>query len=116
VPGQSSRRHRAGVRRRSFTAHFTRAVGYDLSRLVQTGSNFGTQHRHDSEPLIGELPAQLWEHTDPRDNPLTSTVTEREHGAQRAVPSVRSDEAASPIPCRRGRRGGYGGQVARLGR
>jgi non-ribosomal peptide synthetase-like protein len=35
----------------SFITRFARLVGYDLSRLVQTGSNFGTQHRHDSPYL-----------------------------------------------------------------
>ncbi|MGH3672610.1 MAG: Pls/PosA family non-ribosomal peptide synthetase, partial [Pseudonocardiaceae bacterium] len=32
----------------SFIVHFLRGLGYDLSRVQQTGSNFGTQLRHDS--------------------------------------------------------------------
>ncbi|MGH3823850.1 MAG: Pls/PosA family non-ribosomal peptide synthetase, partial [Pseudonocardiaceae bacterium] len=32
----------------SFIVHFVRGLGYDLSRVEQTGSNFGTQLRHDS--------------------------------------------------------------------
>ncbi len=32
----------------SFIVHFLRGLGYDLSRVEQTGSNFGTQLHHDS--------------------------------------------------------------------
>ncbi len=35
----------------SFIVAYVRGLGYDLSRIEQTGSNFGTQLRHDS-PLL----------------------------------------------------------------
>ncbi len=35
----------------SFIVAFVRGLGYDLSRIEQTGSNFGTQQHHDS-PLL----------------------------------------------------------------
>jgi non-ribosomal peptide synthetase-like protein len=35
----------------SFIVHLVRGLGYDLSRVEQTGSNFGTQLHHDS-PLL----------------------------------------------------------------
>jgi non-ribosomal peptide synthetase-like protein len=35
----------------SFIVHFVRALGYDLSRVEQTGSNFGTEMQHDSPYL-----------------------------------------------------------------
>ncbi|MHC8506391.1 Pls/PosA family non-ribosomal peptide synthetase [Pseudonocardia artemisiae] len=35
----------------SFIVHFVRALGFDLSRVEQTGSNFGTEMRYDSPYL-----------------------------------------------------------------
>ncbi len=35
----------------SFIVHFVRGLGYDLCRVEQTGSNFGTEQRHDSPYL-----------------------------------------------------------------
>lgn len=35
----------------SFVVGYVRALGYDLSRVEQTGSNFGTEMRHDSPYL-----------------------------------------------------------------
>ena len=35
----------------SYIVHYLRGLGYDLSRVIQTGSNFGTEVRHDSPYL-----------------------------------------------------------------
>ncbi|HEY2762916.1 MAG TPA: Pls/PosA family non-ribosomal peptide synthetase, partial [Pseudonocardiaceae bacterium] len=35
----------------SFVVHYVRRLGYDLGRVLQTGSNFGTDLRHDSPHL-----------------------------------------------------------------
>jgi non-ribosomal peptide synthetase-like protein len=36
----------------SYIVHYLRALGYDLSRVVQTGSNFGTEVRHETPLLV----------------------------------------------------------------
>ena len=36
----------------SYIVYYLRAIGYDLSKIVQTGSNFGTDVRHDNPFLV----------------------------------------------------------------
>ncbi|NUS83468.1 MAG: peptide synthetase [Streptomyces sp.] len=36
----------------SYIVHYLRALGYDLSRVEQTGSNFGTEVRHETPYLV----------------------------------------------------------------
>ncbi|MGI9505458.1 MAG: Pls/PosA family non-ribosomal peptide synthetase [Geminicoccaceae bacterium] len=36
----------------SYIVHYLRAIGYDLSEVVQTGSNFGTTVKHDNPFLV----------------------------------------------------------------
>jgi len=36
----------------SYVVHYLRCLGYDLSRVVQTGSNFGTDVKHDNPFLV----------------------------------------------------------------
>ena len=36
----------------SFAVTFVRALGYDLGRVEQTGSNFGTEMKHDAPHLV----------------------------------------------------------------
>ncbi|WP_344682594.1 Pls/PosA family non-ribosomal peptide synthetase [Saccharopolyspora taberi] len=37
----------------SYIVHYLRALGYDLSQVQQTGSNFGTEVKHDTPYLTG---------------------------------------------------------------
>jgi non-ribosomal peptide synthetase-like protein len=36
----------------SFIVYYLRAIGYDLNKVIQTGSNFGTEMKHDNPFLV----------------------------------------------------------------
>ncbi len=72
----------------SFIVHYLRGLGYNLSRVEQTGSNFGTEVKHESPYLVSVGRGRWWPTGCPSSTPNTRARPSR-------CPGRRSDRTTS---------------------